>query len=54
MKKRTRSMKKYIPSTILSLGHYDIDYSIELNDDDVSKFKIDDITKLKTYEDIIK
>ncbi len=51
-KKRSKSVSKFTPSTILSIGHYDIDYSITLNDDDVLKFHIDDITKLSKYEDI--
>ena len=52
MKKRAKSVSKFIPSTILSMGHYDIDYLIELNDDDINKYNIEDISKLKTYEDI--
>ena len=52
MKKKAKSLSKYIPSTILSIGHYDIDYLFELSDDDAKKFNIDDVTQLKTYEDI--
>ena len=52
MKKRAKSVSKFIPSTILSMGHYDIVYLIELNDDDINKYNIEDISKLKTYEDI--
>ena len=52
LKKRSKSLAKYIPSTILSIGHYDINYSIELNDEEISKFKIKDLEKLQTYEDI--
>ena len=51
-KKRAKSVSKYVPSTILSLGHYDIDYSITLSEDDMLKFHIEDISQLKTYEDI--
>ena len=52
IKKRSKSVSKCIPSTILSMGHYDINYSIELSDDDLLKFNIEDISQLKTYEDI--
>ena len=52
IKSRAKSVAKFIPSTILSLGHYDLDYSITLTDDDLSKYNIEDITYLKTYEDI--
>ena len=51
-KKRSKSVSKYTPSTILSMGHYDIDYSITLSEDDALKFHIDDVTQLKNYEDI--
>jgi hypothetical protein len=34
------------------MGHYDINYSITLSEDDLIKYKIDDLTELKTYEDI--
>ena len=53
-RKRCKSVSKskIVPSTILSMGHYDINYSIELTDDDLSKFQIENITQLKTYEDI--
>ena len=40
MKKKAKSLSKYIPSTILSIGHYDIDYLFELSDDDAKKFNI--------------
>ena len=55
MRKRCKSVSKskIIPSTILSMGHYDINYSIELSDDDLSKFQIEDISQLKTYDDIL-
>ena len=52
IKKKSKSVSKYTPSTILSLGHYDIDYSITLSDEDVLKFHIKDITELTEYEDI--
>jgi len=52
IKKKSKSVSKYTPSTILSLGHYDIDYSITLSDEDVMKFHIKDITELTKYEDI--
>ena len=52
VKKKTKHVSNYIPSTILSMGHYDIDYSIELNDEDISNYKIKNIENLKTYEDI--
>ena len=37
---------------VLALGHYNIDYSITLNDDDMRAYNLTDITKLRTYEDI--
>ena len=52
LKKRSKSYTKLTPSNVLSIGHYDIDYSITLTDDDVLKYQIDDITKLTTVEDI--
>ena len=51
--KRSKSSNKHNPSTILSLGHYDIDYSITLIEEDVLKYNIDDISKLTKYEDIL-
>ena len=51
-RKRAKSVSKYTPSTILSLGHYDIDYYITLSEEDMLKFHIEDITQLKKYEDI--
>ena len=51
-KKRPKSVSKYTPSTVLSFGHYDIDYSINLSEDNVLKFNIDDITNLTKFEDI--
>ena len=36
----------------LALGHYNIDYSITLDDDDMRAYNLTDVTKLKTYEDI--
>ena len=52
LNKRSKSVSKHTPSTVLSLGHYDINYSITLSEDDVLKFHIDDITQLTKYEDI--
>ena len=52
VKRKAKSLVKYIPSTILSMGHYDIDYSIKLSDEDIEKYKIQNIEDLKTYEDI--
>ena len=52
LKKRSKSFSKHTPSTVLSLGHYDINYSITLSEDDVLKFHIDDVTQLTKYEDI--
>ena len=51
-KSKSKSVQRYIPSIILSMGHYDINYSITLSEDDLIKYKIDDLTELKTYEDI--
>ena len=34
------------------MGHYNIDYSITLDDDDMRAFNLTDINKLKTYNDI--
>ena len=51
-KSKSKSVQRYIPSIILSMGHYDINYSITLSEDDLIKYKIDDLTVLKTYEDI--
>ena len=51
-RKRAKSVSKYTPSTILSLGHYDIDYYITLSEEDMLKFHIEDVTQLKKYEDI--
>ena len=52
IKKRSKSRAKYTPSTILSIGHYDIDYSITLSEEDALKYHIEDITQLNTVEDI--
>ena len=37
---------------VLALGHYNIDYSITLDDDDMRAYNLTDITKLRTYKDI--
>ena len=34
------------------MGHYNLDYSITLSDEDILKFHIDDIENLQNYEDI--
>ena len=52
VKKKAKTTRKYTPSTILSIGHYDIDYLIELSDEDIEKYNIESIKDLKTYEDI--
>ena len=52
VKRKAKPLVKYIPSTILSMGYYDIDYSIKLSDEDIEKYKIENIEDLKTYEDI--
>ena len=49
--RKSKSVENIVPTTLLSIGYYDIDYSITLNDDDIKKFKIDDITSLSTYQD---
>ena len=50
--KKSKSISKATPSTILSMGHYNLDYSITLSDEDILKFHIDDIENLQNYEDI--
>ena len=50
--KKSKKKSKSIPSSILSLGHYDIDYSITLNEEDILKYHIEDIENLTSYEDI--
>ena len=52
IKSKSKSVQRYIPSIILSMGHYDINYSITLSEDDLIKYRIDDLTTLRTYEDI--
>ena len=52
IKKKSKSLSRINPSTILSIGHYELNYSITLNDDDINKYNIKDISNLKTYEDI--
>ena len=51
-KKRSKSVSDIHVMKVLSLGHYKIDYSITLDDDDMRNFNLTDISKLKTYEDI--
>ena len=51
-KRKAKSISKYTPSTILSIGHYDIDYSITLTEEDMLKYHIEDVTNLQNYEDI--
>ena len=50
--KKSKKKSKSFPSSILSLGHYDIDYSITLNEEDILKYHIEDIENLTSYEDI--
>ena len=52
IKKRAKSLNKIVPPKILSLGYYDIDYTITLSEDDMLKFHIEDVTSLKSIEDI--
>ena len=52
IKKRSKSLSKYTPSTILSLGHYDIDYTITLSEEDALKYRVEDVTQLNSVEDI--
>ena len=51
-KKRSKSVSNLHYTRVLSLGHYNIDYSIILDDDDMRAFNLTDVTKLKTYDDI--
>ena len=51
-KKRSKSASDIHITKVLSLGHYKIDYSIILDDDDMCAFNLTDISKLKTYDDI--
>ena len=51
-KKKVKSISKYTPSTILSIGHYDIDYLITLTEEDMLKYHIEDVTNLQSYNDI--
>ena len=51
-KKILKSVSKYTPSTILSFGHYDINYSITLSEEDILKYHIDNLADLTKYEDI--
>ena len=51
-KKRSKSVSDIHVMKVLSLGHYKIDYSITLDDDDMRNFNLTDISKLKTYDDI--
>ena len=52
IKSKSKSVQRCIPSIILSMGHYDINYTITLSEDDLIKYRIDDLTTLRTYEDI--
>ena len=52
MRKRSKSVTNLHITKVLALGHYKIDYSITLDDDDMRAFNLTDITKLKTYSDI--
>ena len=54
-KKRSKSVstiRNTQISKVLSLGHFRIDYSITLDDDDMRAYNLTDISKLKTYDDI--
>ena len=54
-KKRSKSVssiRNMQISKVLSLGHFRIDYSITLDDDDMRAYNLTDISKLKTYDDI--
>ena len=51
-KKRSKSVSNLHFTRVLSLGHYNIDYAITLDDDDMREFNLTDVTKLKTYDDI--
>ena len=53
IKKRAKSLNKIVPPKILSLGYYDLDYIITLSEDDMLKFHIEDVTSLKSIEDIL-
>jgi len=50
--KKSKKKLNSIPSSILSLGHYDLDYSITLNEEDILKYHIEDIENLRSYDDI--
>ena len=52
IRKRSKSVSNIHITKVLSLGHYNIDYSITLDDDDMRAFNLTDINKLKTYKDI--
>jgi len=52
VKKRSKSVSNLNYTKVLSLGHYNIDYSITLNDDDMRRYNLTDITTLKTLDDI--
>ena len=51
-KKIRKSVSKYTPSTVLSFGHYDINYAITLSEEDILKYHIDNLANLTKYEDI--
>ena len=44
VKKRSKSVSNLNYTKVLSLGHYNIDYSITLNDDDMRRYNLTDIT----------
>ena len=50
--KKSKKKSKSIPTSILSLGHYDLNYSITLNEEDILKYHIEDIENLTSYDDI--
>ena len=51
-KKRAKSLNKIVPPKILSLGYYDINYTITLSEDDMLKFHIENLANLTSIEDI--
>ena len=52
IRKRSKSVSNLHITKVLALGHYKIDYSLTLDDDDMRAFNLTDISKLKTYSDI--
>ena len=44
IKNKSKSVQRYIPSIILTMGHYDINYSITLIEDGLIKYRINYLT----------